>query len=50
MDLITPEFGLVFWTLITFLVLLFILRKFAWNPILGAVRERKWYKKSFSIS
>ena len=41
MDLITPEFGLVFWTLITFLVLLFILRKFAWNPILGAVTERE---------
>ncbi len=41
MDLITPEFGLVFWTLITFLVLLFILRKFAWNPILGAVSARE---------
>ena len=41
MDLITPEFGLVFWTLITFLILLFILRKFAWNPILGAVSERE---------
>ena len=41
MDLITPEFGLVFWTLITFLVLLFILRKFAWTPILGAVSERE---------
>jgi F-type H+-transporting ATPase subunit b len=41
MDLITPEFGLVFWTLITFLILLFILRKFAWRPILGAVSERE---------
>ena len=41
MDLITPEFGLVFWTLITFLVLLFILKKFAWKPILGAVSERE---------
>ena len=41
MDLITPEFGLVFWTLITFLVLLFILKKFAWRPILGAVSERE---------
>ncbi|MBT8323916.1 MAG: F0F1 ATP synthase subunit B [Winogradskyella sp.] len=41
MDLITPEFGLVFWTLITFLLLLFILRKFAWKPILGAVSERE---------
>ncbi|MFP4844618.1 F0F1 ATP synthase subunit B [Winogradskyella sp. PE311] len=41
MDLITPELGLVFWTLITFLILLFILRKFAWKPILGAVEERE---------
>lgn len=41
MDLITPQFGLVFWTAITFLVLLFILRKFAWKPILGAVEERE---------
>lgn len=41
MDLITPELGLVFWTLVTFLILLFILRKFAWKPILGAVSERE---------
>ncbi|MGB1309143.1 MAG: F0F1 ATP synthase subunit B [Oceanihabitans sp.] len=41
MDLITPQFGLVFWTAITFLCLLFILRKFAWKPILGAVEERE---------
>ncbi|WP_299121163.1 F0F1 ATP synthase subunit B [uncultured Winogradskyella sp.] len=41
MELIKPGFGLVFWTLITFLILLFILRKFAWKPILGAVSERE---------
>lgn len=41
MDLVTPEFGLIFWTSITFLVLLFILKKFAWKPILGAVSERE---------
>ena len=41
MDLVTPEFGLIFWTLITFLVLLFILKKFAWKPILSAVSERE---------
>jgi F-type H+-transporting ATPase subunit b len=41
MDLITPEFGLVFWTAITFLLLLLILRKFAWKPILGAVSDRE---------
>ncbi len=41
MDLITPGLGLVFWTAITFLFLLIILRKFAWKPILGAVEERE---------
>ena len=41
MDWVTPEFGLIFWTSITFLVLLFILKKFAWKPILGAVSERE---------
>lgn len=41
MDLVTPGFGLVFWTVISFLILLFILRKFAWKPILGAVNSRE---------
>lgn len=41
MDLVTPGFGLVFWTVITFLLLLFVLRKFAWKPILGAVSDRE---------
>jgi F-type H+-transporting ATPase subunit b len=41
MDLVTPGFGLVIWTIITFLCLLFILRKFAWKPILGAVEDRE---------
>jgi len=41
MDLITPGFGLVFWTAITFIILLLILRKFAWKPILGAVSDRE---------
>ena len=41
MDLVTPGLGLVFWTGITFLILLWILRKFAWKPILGAVSERE---------
>ncbi len=41
MDLITPGFGLVFWSIITFLILLLVMRKFAWNPILGAISERE---------
>jgi F-type H+-transporting ATPase subunit b len=42
MDLVTPDFGLVFWTGLTFLFLVLILRKFAWKPILGAVEEREY--------
>ncbi|MCX7548817.1 F0F1 ATP synthase subunit B [Xanthomarina sp. F1114] len=41
MDLITPGLGLVFWTVITFLFLLIILKKYAWKPILGAVGDRE---------
>ena len=41
MELVKPEFGLVIWTLVTFLILLFLLRKFAWKPILGAVSDRE---------
>lgn len=41
MDLLTPEFGLFFWTLIAFLTVFFILRKFAWKPILNMLSERE---------
>jgi len=41
MDLITPEIGLFFWHTVVFLVLLFIMAKFAWKPILGAINERE---------
>ena len=41
MDLVTPEIGLVFWTTVSFLILLFVLRKFAWKPILGSITERE---------
>lgn len=39
--LITPQFGLIFWTVITFLALLFLLSKFAWGPILKAMNARE---------
>ena len=39
--LITPEIGLIFWTLVTFLTLLFILSKFAWGPIIRAMNARE---------
>ncbi len=41
MDLLTPELGLFFWTLVAFLTLFFILRKFAWGPILQSLGERE---------
>jgi F-type H+-transporting ATPase subunit b len=33
--------GLIFWTVITFICLFWILKKFAWKPILGALEERE---------
>jgi F-type H+-transporting ATPase subunit b len=47
MDLILPDFGLMFWTGLIFVLLLFILTKFVWKPILGAVNTRE---KSISDS
>jgi F-type H+-transporting ATPase subunit b len=41
MDLVTPSIGLVFWTTVSFLILLLILRKAAWKPMLGAIHERE---------
>jgi F-type H+-transporting ATPase subunit b len=40
-SLITPQFGLIFWTTLTFLLLLVLLRRFAWKPILGALETRE---------
>jgi F-type H+-transporting ATPase subunit b len=41
MELVTPQIGLVFWTTVSFLILLFILGKYAWKPILASVTERE---------
>ena len=40
MDLVTPGIGMIFWSTLFFLVLLFILGKFAWPAILVAVKTR----------
>jgi F-type H+-transporting ATPase subunit b len=40
MDLVTPGIGMIFWSTLFFLVLLFILGKFAWPAILTAVHAR----------
>ena len=41
MDLLIPGFGLFFWTALAFLIVLFLLKKFAWKPILAALDERE---------
>lgn len=41
MELLTPHFGLIFWTLIAFVIVFLILKKFAWAPILKALHERE---------
>ncbi len=41
MDLVTPDFGLALWTTVAFLILLGVLKKFAWSPILKAIDERE---------
>jgi len=40
-SLLSPNPGLIFWTLVTFLLLLFFLRATAWKPIINALDERE---------
>ena len=40
MDLVTPGFGLIFWTSVVFLILLVLLKRMAWTPILNNVDTR----------
>lgn len=41
MDLILPESGLIIWQALAFIILLVLLSKFAWKPILAALDERE---------
>jgi F-type H+-transporting ATPase subunit b len=41
MGLLLPDFGLLFWNLLVFLIVFFILRKFAWKPILKSLNDRE---------
>ena len=43
MQLVTPAIGLMFWTVVIFMLLLILLKKFAWKPILKAVDDRNSY-------
>lgn len=41
MEFILPNLGLFFWSSLLFLIFFFILRRFAWGPILTALKERE---------
>ena len=42
MQLVTPDIGLLFWMLLSFGIVFFILKKFAWKPILNMLNEREY--------
>jgi len=41
MELLLPEIGLLFWTLLAFLVVFFILKKFGWPAIVKGLKDRE---------
>lgn len=41
MELVKPSIGLIFWMVVSFSIILFLLKKFAWSPILNMVKERE---------
>jgi F-type H+-transporting ATPase subunit b len=41
MSLLTPAIGLLFWMLVVFLLLVVILRSFAWKPIIAGLKDRE---------
>jgi len=41
MDLLSPDSGTIFWTILTFILLLLVLKKYAWKPILKTLEDRE---------
>ena len=41
MELVTPNLGLVFWTTLCFVIFWFLVGKFAFKPIVGAIKQRE---------
>jgi F-type H+-transporting ATPase subunit b len=41
MGLVSPDYGTIFWMVLAFSIVFFILRKFAWGPVLKMLRERE---------
>jgi F-type H+-transporting ATPase subunit b len=40
-SLVEPRIGTMFWTLVTFAILVVLLRRLAWRPLLGAIEARE---------
>lgn len=41
MELVTPSIGLLFWMCLSFGIVVLLLGKYAWKPILNSIRERE---------
>lgn len=41
MELLLPGLGFFFWTLLAFVIVFLILKKFAWKPIISTLNERE---------
>ena len=41
MQLVTPGIGLIFWMLISFSLVMYILAKYAWGPIMKGIHQRE---------
>ena len=41
MDLVTPSIGLIIWQTLIFVLLLWVLKKVAWKPILAIIHKRE---------
>ena len=41
MELVKPAFGLIFWMFVSFGIIFYLLKKYAWKPILTMLKERE---------
>jgi F-type H+-transporting ATPase subunit b len=41
MQLVTPGIGLIFWMLVSFSLVLYVLGKYAWKPIMKGIHQRE---------
>ncbi len=45
-DLLKPDFGVLVLTVCNFLLLVYLLKKFAWGPVIGALEKREYQIES----